>query len=113
MTQREFLNAVIECKTNGTEPTEEMVIHAQAELGKLDTRNAKKSEKTANAHAEEKAQISAVLTEKPQLASDIATKVGMSVAKVSGLLGRMDGITVGETKVKGGKRKTYALAVAE
>ena len=105
MTQREFFNAVI----NGT-VNAEMVEFAQNEIAKLDTRNAKKSEKTANAHAEEKAQILAVLTDKVQLASEIAEKVGMTTAKVSGLLGRMDGITVTEVKVKGGKRKGYALA---
>ncbi len=105
MTQREFFNAVI----NGT-VSAEMVEFAQNEITKLDTRNAKKSEKTANAHAEEKAQILAVLTDKVQLASEIAEKVGMSTAKVSGLLGRMDGITVTDVKVKGGKRKGYALA---
>ena len=87
-----------------------MVEFAQNEIAKLDTRNAKKSEKTANAHAEEKAQILAVLTDKVQLASEIAEKVGMTTAKVSGLLGRMDGITVTDVKVKGGKRKGYALA---
>ena len=105
MTQREFFNAVI----NG-EVTNEMVEFAQNEITKLDTRNARKSEKTANAHAEEKAQIMSVLTSEVQLASDIATKVGMTTAKVSGLLGRMDGISVTEVKVKGGKRKGYALA---
>ena len=105
MTQREFFNAVISGTVNA-----EMVEFAQNEIAKLDTRNAKKSEKTANAHAEEKAQILAVLTDKVQLASEIAEKVGMTTAKVSGLLGRMDGITVTEVKVKGGKRKGYALA---
>lgn len=105
MTQREFFNAVI----NGT-VNAEMVEFAQNEITKLDTRNAKKSEKTANAHAEEKTQILAVLTDKVQLASEIAEKVGMSTAKVSGLLGRMDGITVTDVKVKGGKRKGYTLA---
>ena len=105
MTQREFFNAVISGTVNA-----EMVAFAQNEIAKLDTRNAKKSEKTANAHAEEKAQILAVLTDKVQLASEIAEKVGMTTAKVSGLLGRMDGITVTDVKVKGGKRKGYALA---
>lgn len=104
MTQREFYTAVI----NG-EMNEEMVAFATESIEKLDARNAKRVEKTANAHADEKAQIFAVLTDTPQLASDIATAVGMSTAKVSGLLGRMDNITVGETKVKGGKRKVYSL----
>ena len=105
MTQREFFTNVM----NGTIGADE-IAHAQDELKKLDTRNAKKSEKTATVHAEEKAQILAVLTDKVQLASEIAEKVGMSTAKVSGLLARMDGVIVTEVKVKGGKRKGYALA---
>lgn len=109
MTQREFYNAVINGQIN-----EEVITHANEEIAKLDNRNAKRVEKTANAHAEEKAQIFAVLTDTPQLASDIATKVGMTTAKVSGLLGRMENVAVSEIKVpKVGKRKGYALAVAE
>lgn len=105
MTQREFYTAVINGQIN-----DEVITHATEEIAKLDNRNAKRVEKTANAHAEEKTQILAVLTNEVQLASDIATKVGMTTAKVSGLLGRMDGVTVTEVKVKGGKRKGYALA---
>lgn len=105
MTQREFLTNVI----NGT-ITADDVAHAQEELVKLDARNAKKAEKVANAHAEEKSAILAVLTNEVQLASDIANQVGMSVAKVSGLLGRMDGIKVTEVKTKAGKRNGYSLA---
>ena len=104
MTQREFFTAVINGEIN-----EEVTAFASESLVKMDNRNAKRVEKNANAHADEKAQILAVLTETPQLASDIATAVGMTTAKVSGLLGRMDNITVGETKVKGGKRKVYSL----
>ena len=104
MTQREFFTAVINGEIN-----EEITNFAKESLVKMDNRNAKRVEKTANAHADEKAQIFAVLTDTPQLASDIATAVGMTTAKVSGLLGRMENITVGETKVKGGKRKVYSL----
>lgn len=104
MTQREFFTAVINGEIN-----EEVTAFASESLVKMDNRNAKRVEKNANAHADEKAQILAVLTDTPQLASDIATAVGMTTAKVSGLLGRMDNITVGETKVKGGKRKVYSL----
>lgn len=104
MTQREFFTAVINGEIN-----EEVTAFASESLVKMNNRNAKRVEKNANAHADEKAQILAVLTDTPQLASDIATAVGMTTAKVSGLLGRMDNITVGETKVKGGKRKVYSL----
>lgn len=104
MTQREFFTAVINGEIN-----EEVTAFASESLVKMDNRNAKRVEKNANAHADEKAQILAVLTDTPQLASDIATAVGMTTAKVSGLLGRMENITVGETKVKGGKRKVYSL----
>ena len=104
MTQREFFTAVINGEIN-----EEVTAFASESLVKMDNRNAKRVEKNANAHADEKAQILAVLTDTPQLARDIATAVGMTTAKVSGLLGRMENITVGETKVKGGKRKVYSL----
>ena len=104
MTQREFFTAIINGEIN-----EEVTAFASESLVKMDNRNAKRVEKNANAHADEKAQILAVLTDTPQLASDIATAVGMTTAKVSGLLGRMENITVGETKVKGGKRKVYSL----
>ena len=59
MTQREFFNAVI-----NNEITDEVITHANEEIAKLDTRNAKKSEKTANAHAEEKAQIQEICNTK-------------------------------------------------
>lgn len=109
MTQREFYNAVI----NG-QIDEEVITHATESIAKLDARNAKRTEQRVDKHAEEKAQIFAVLTDTPQLASDIATKVGMTTAKVSGLLGRMENVAVSEIKVpKVGKRKGYALAVAE
>lgn len=105
MTNREFYTAVI-----NNEITEEVVNFASESLVKMDNRNARRVEKNADKHSEEKSQILAVLTDTPQLASDIATAVGMTTAKVSGLLGRMDGIAVSEIKVKGGKRKGYALA---
>ena len=105
MTQREFYTAVINGEIN-----EEVTAFASESLVKMDNRNARRVEKNANAHADEKAQIMSVLTDTVQLASEIAEKVGMSTAKVSGLLGRMDGITVTEVKVKGGKRKGYTLA---
>lgn len=105
MTNREFYTAVI----NG-EITDEVVNFASESITKLDARNARRVEKNADKHSDEKSQILAVLTETPQLASEIATAVGMTTAKVSGLLGRMDNIVVGETKVKGGKRKVYSIA---
>lgn len=107
MTQREFFNAVI----NGT-VNAEMVEFAQNEITKLDTRNAKRNEKREDKHLEERIAITNVLAlaDKPMLASEIATATKMTTQKVSGLLGRMDGITVTDVKVKGGKRKGYTLA---
>ena len=105
MTNREFYTAVI-----NNEITDEVINFANESLVKMDNRNARRVEKNADKHSDEKSQILAVLTETPQLASEIATAVGMTTAKVSGLLSRMDNIVVGETKVKGGKRKVYSIA---
>lgn len=105
MTNREFYNAVINGDIN-----EDVIKFATEGIAKLDERNARRVEKNADKHSDEKAQIFAVLTNEPQLASVIAETVGMTTAKVSGLLGRMDGVAVSEIKVKGGKRKGYALA---
>lgn len=105
MTQREFYTAVI-----NENITEDVIKFANESIVKLDERNARRVEKNADKHSEEKELIRNALTDTPQLASDIATALGMTTAKVSGLLGRMDGVAVTEIKVKGGKRKGYALA---
>lgn len=109
MTKREMFEAIV----NGN-VTDEVVEMARVEIEKLDARNAKRRNtpsKTAVANEPIKAKIVEVLTDEPQTASEIATKVEISVNKASALLRQIDGLTVTEVKVKGkGKVKGYALA---
>lgn len=109
MTKREMFEAIV----NGN-VTDEVVEMARVEIEKLDARNAKRRNtpsKTAVANEPIKARIVEVLTDEPQTASEIATKVEISVNKASALLRQIDGLTVTEVKVKGkGKVKGYALA---
>ena len=109
MTKREMFEAIV----NGN-VTDEVVEMARVEIEKLDARNAKRRNtpsKTAVANEPIKAKIVEVLTDEPQTASEIATKVEISVNKASALLRQIDGLTVTEIKVKGkGKVKGYALA---
>ena len=108
MTKREMFEAIV----NGN-VTDEVVEMARVEIEKLDARNAKRRNtpsKTAVANEPIKAKIVEVLTNEPQTASEIATKVEISVNKASALLRQIDGLTVTEVKVKGkGKVKGYAL----
>ena len=108
MTKREMFEAIV----NGN-VTDEVVEMARVEIEKLDARNAKRRNtpsKTAVANEPIKAKIVEVLTNEPQTASEIATKVEISVNKASALLRQIDGLTVTEVKVKGkSKVKGYAL----
>lgn len=108
ITNREFFNAVI-----ANTITEDVIAHAEAELAKMDARNAKRSatpSKAQIANEAVKAQILGVLTDEPQTASEIAVKCEISTQKASSLLARMDGLNVTDVKVKGkGKVKGYSL----
>lgn len=107
MTYREFYNAVIE----GT-ITEDMVEFAKGAVEKLDARNAKRAERPSKKAIENepiKAKIAEILTDTPQTASEIATKVEISVQKASALLRQMD-TKVCDVKIKGkGTQKGYSL----
>lgn len=109
MTKREMFIAIV----NGN-VTEEVKAMAQAEIEKMDARNAKRREtpsKKAVVNAVIITKISEVLTKEPQTASAIAEKVGISTQKASALLRQIEGLSVTEVKVKGkGKVKGYALA---
>lgn len=102
MTKREFLNAVIALNDEVT--TE----FAKAEIKKMDARKGKPSKKSIE-NEPIKAKIAEVLTDTPQTASEIASKVKISVQKASALLRQME-CKVTEVKVpKKGTQKAYSL----
>lgn len=109
MTKREFLNAVITSVDNT-----ELVEFATSELEKLDARNAKRASTPSKKSIENepiKNAIKAVLTTEPMTASEIASKVEISIQKASALLRQIDGLNVVDVKVKGkGTQKGYSLA---
>ena len=106
MTKREFLNAVIALNDEVT--TE----FAKAEIEKMDARNASRKDKPSKKSVENepiKAKIAEILTDTPQTASEIASKVEISVQKASALLRQME-CKVTEVKVpKKGTQKAYSL----
>ncbi len=108
MTNREFFNAIIESNVS-----DELKAFATDAIAKLDARNAKRSatpSKSQIANEAVKAKIATVLTDEPQVASEIAQKCEISTQKASSLLSRMPDLKVTEIKVKGkGKVKGYSL----
>lgn len=108
MTQREFFNAVI-AETQNTAIAE----FATNALHKMDERNANRSAKPSKTQIENApliARIKEILTTEPMLASEIAEKVGISTAKASALVKKVDGVQITDVKVKGkGVRKAYSI----
>ena len=82
------------------------------EIAKMDKRNADRKAKPSKKSAENepiKARIAEVLSDTPQTASEIASKVEISVQKASALLRQME-CKVTEVKVpKKGTQKAYSL----
>ena len=109
MTNREFYTAVV----NRT-ITEDVIAKAQSEIEKLDVRNAKRSEKPSKTQLANEPIIKAiaeVLTTEPMRASEIAEKCGISTAKASALVKKVEGVQVTDVKVKGkGMQKGYFFA---
>ena len=113
MTNREFLNAVINANID-----DETTDYAKSALAKLDATNEKRRNtpsKTQEANAPLMDQIvTSILTAEPKTASDVAGELGVSVQKASALLRQMveNGTLVAEEiKVpKKGKVKSYSLA---
>ena len=109
MTKREFLNAVI-AETQNTE----LASFAVAELEKLDTRNAKRSERPSKTQIANEPIIKAIrdiLTDEPMIASKIAELCEISTQKASALVKKVDGVQCVDVKVKGkGTQKGYFLA---
>lgn len=115
MTNRDFLNAVLEANINV-----EVNDFATAELAKLDKRNEKRRNTMTKEQKENmaiKESILAVLSERPIPASAVAAEVGISTQKASALLRQLvnDNLAVvADEKVKGkGTVKVYAVPVVE
>lgn len=115
MTNREFLNSVIEIATS-----DEMKAHALALIEQMDKRNAKRSStpsKTAVANEPIKAQILDTLGATPKTAAEIALGVEVTTQKASALLRQLvesGAVVATEVKVKGkGKVKGYTLVGAD
>lgn len=111
MTNREFLNTVIETATS-----EEVKDHAKAMLAQMDARNAKRAStpsKTAVANAPLKQSIIKLISEKNMTAPEVGVALEVSTQKASALLRQLceDGVlTSEEIKVpKKGKMKSYSL----
>ena len=111
MTNREFLNTVIETATS-----EEVKDHAKAMLAQMDARNAKRAStpsKTAVANAPLKQSIIRLISEKNMTAPEVGVALEVSTQKASALLRQLceDGVlTSEEIKVpKKGKMKSYSL----
>lgn len=115
MTNREFFTAI----ASMTNISAELVEHAEAELEKLDKRNAARAAKPTKAQKENepiKAEIVKFLTEKGgfHIASEVMEVCEISVQKASALCRQLveeGALTVQVIKVpKKGKQKAYAIA---
>lgn len=111
MTNREFYTAI----ANGS-VTEDVIAHATASLEKMDEANEKrknKPSKTAEANAPILEALTNALTADYQVASDLASAVGISTQKASSLLRQLVAngtAVVTDIKVpKKGSCKGYAL----
>ena len=112
MTNREFLNAVISADVSA-----DVTAMAQAELAKLDARNDKRRNtltKEQIANEAIKSEMLSVLEGQALVASEIATKMGISTQKVSALAKQLveaGSVVATDVKVKGkGTVKQYKLA---
>lgn len=114
MTKREFLNAVIDLAAS-----EELTTFAQAEIAKLDKRNATPTKADLAKRAENealKAQIAEVLSDGTvKTAAEIAQWASATTAKVSSMLTQMSKagqVTVTKVKAASGKGKVNGYALA-
>ena len=111
MTNREFLNAVINANLSY-----EITARAQGMLQQMDARNAKRAStpsKTAVANAPLKTKIVELISEKSMTAPEVSVALEITTQKASALLRQLceDGVlTSEEIKVpKKGKIKSYSL----
>ena len=121
MTNREFFVAI----ASNTNLTADLREHAQAQVDKMDTSNAKnrgKESKTYQANLPLMAEVLELLAEKPMLTAEVAIAMSteerpISTSKASALLRTLEGegkVTSLKVKVKGkGEQTQYALAPIE
>lgn len=114
MTNREFFKAIIEADIS-----EEIRAHAEAELEKLNQRNAARASRPSKAQKENeplKEKIMELLSEKMELftASQVAEQLEISTQKASALLRQLaesGKLIVSDVKIpKKGKQKGYTVS---
>lgn len=111
MTNREFYAAIASSENLSAE----LVEFAASAIKKLDAKNANKQSNASSKWAIENAPLLAkvreyLATAGTVSAATIAENCELSTPKVTALMRKMDGVTVGELKVKGRVVKTYTLA---
>ena len=116
MTEREFLTKVLAINDLSAELAE----YANNGIAKLDARNDKRKNTPTKAQKENegvKTDILNLLAEKPMVASEIGTVLGVTTQKASGVCGLLvkDGkVSVTDVKIKGkGTVKQYALIISD
>lgn len=110
MTNREFLNSIIALESAPAD----VKAHAQAELEKLDARNAKRASQpsktqVANEPLIEKVKEYLVSASEPLCSAEIAEALEMTPNKVAALIKNIE-VEVSEKKFNKRKVRAYALA---
>lgn len=110
MTKREFLATII----NGTEITDEMKKFATEEVAKLDKANETKATKNREKHTSENAPLIAKCAElladgQPRTAAEIGVALEVTTSKATAIAKAVEGVVVGEVRVKNRIVKTYSL----
>ena len=115
MTNREFYNAIVKANINA-----DLTAHAEAEIAKLDKKNAKRKAEEGTIKTENRPIAEAILKALEggsMLSANLAQAVGVTTQKVNGVAGEM--VKLGmldkfKVKVKNkGEQTAYALATAD
>ena len=113
MTNREFFKAIVKANINA-----DLTAHAEAEIAKLDKKNAKRKAEVGQVKEENKPIAEAIvkaLANGTMLSVDLAKAIGQSTQKTNGVAGEMCKIGTlvkDKIKVKGkGEQTTYTLVL--
>lgn len=116
MTNREFLTAIMNTET----VSEEIRVHAEKEIEKMNARNAHRSDKPSKKQQENEPlleRLFALVTETPMTTAEAADAMEISTQKASALLRELvkrEKLVVSDVSVKGkGKQKQYSHAPIE